>query len=88
MFKFYYDQIINRSLLSHMEKLSVAQVERLLWSRRGSNPGSTFRPVVQRFYQLSHPARQGSHILFGYTNMYKTIRLLLLTSTKTCQILK
>jgi hypothetical protein len=32
------DQMINRSLLSHMEKLLIAHVERLLWSRRGSNP--------------------------------------------------
>jgi hypothetical protein len=29
---------INSSLLSHMEKLLVARVERLLWLRRGSNP--------------------------------------------------
>jgi hypothetical protein len=32
------DQMINRSSLSHTEKLLVAHVERLLWSRRGSNP--------------------------------------------------
>jgi hypothetical protein len=47
-------KMINRSLLSHMEKLSVAQVERLLWSRQGSNP--TFRPVSLTLYQLSYPA--------------------------------
>jgi hypothetical protein len=31
-------KVINRSLLSHMKKLLVAHVERLLRSRRGSNP--------------------------------------------------
>jgi hypothetical protein len=30
--------MFNRSLLSHMEKLLVAHVERLLWTRQGSNP--------------------------------------------------
>jgi hypothetical protein len=30
--------MINRSLISHMEKLLVAHVERLPWSRLGSNP--------------------------------------------------
>jgi hypothetical protein len=32
-----FDQMINRSILSRMEKLLVAHVKRLLWSRRGSN---------------------------------------------------
>jgi hypothetical protein len=36
------DHRINRSLLSHMEKLSAGKVERLSWSRRGSNPVHTF----------------------------------------------
>jgi hypothetical protein len=31
-------KMINRSLLSHMEKLLATHVERLLWSRQGSNP--------------------------------------------------
>jgi hypothetical protein len=44
--------MIHRSLLSHIEKLLVAHDERLLWSRRGSNPV----PVgvwVQRFTSLA-----------------------------------
>jgi hypothetical protein len=42
------DQMINIFLLSHMEKLLVAYVERLLWSWRGSNP-VPFYLCVQRF---------------------------------------
>jgi hypothetical protein len=40
--------MINRSLLSHMEKLLVAQVECLLWLRQGSNP-VPFGLRVKRF---------------------------------------
>jgi hypothetical protein len=47
-------KMISRSLLSNMEKLLVAQVERLLWSRQGSNPA----PFGQRGY----PARLGMDV--------------------------
>jgi hypothetical protein len=46
------DEMINRSLSSCMEKLTVAHVERHLWSMRGSNP-LPFGLWVQRFTNLA-----------------------------------
>jgi hypothetical protein len=47
-----------------MEKLSVAQVQRLLWWKRGSKSV----PVVQRFKRLSYPARQNGGSAMGKGN--------------------
>jgi hypothetical protein len=50
-------KMINRSLLSPMEKLLVPHIESLLWSRWGSNPVRSGLRVM-RFYQLSYHALQ------------------------------
>jgi hypothetical protein len=46
----------NRSLLSHMNKLIIAHVERLFVTVTRIEP-STFRPEVLRFYQVRFPTR-------------------------------
>jgi hypothetical protein len=47
-----WDQKINRSVLSHIQKLTVAHFERPLWSRQGSSIWSRL------FYSLRYPVRQ------------------------------
>jgi hypothetical protein len=61
--------MINISLLSHIEKLLVAQVEMPFVVKARIEP-STFRLVSQTVYQLSYPARQLSKRPFCLKTSY------------------
>jgi hypothetical protein len=62
------NQMINRYLLSHMEKLLVAHVECLLWSRHGSNP--VLISLCPTLYQINYPARPKINIVKWWLRCY------------------